>query len=273
MIYSLVILDVSIKEICNILNLLNITSPSGYKSYSNNRWNVSSIYVILRKSIYKGYLVKKNEVLKNSHKKIVSDDVFSLVNKKIRLSKVYTHPSYDGMLLNRVYCDSCGSLMKVCLSSHGYFYFKCLNKKCLTGSISINKINFYLNSRIISMINLYSVNFFTQFFKNDVLSNFKYLYTDDLKKLFDVTICNLKKGNFSNDNFLLKKNQIMIAFNRKKMYNLCFFKIKNLLYDENYFLCKYNLFKKNINKYFPFFINKIHFDNKKVLKIYFKFYI
>lgn len=143
-----------LSDVAYDLNKDKIISPGAYMGVrdADSKWTEAIIYRIIRNVIYCGNMFyRKSEkydfrqkkrkhvflcdrkIIKNTHPKIISKNLFDLANQKIRLNHKKTVCSYKSVLVGKVYCGNCG--IKCILSRKEkkdekvYYFFYCPNHK------------------------------------------------------------------------------------------------------------------------------------------------
>lgn len=112
-----VIDDISISEIRDWLNTLNLTTSS----YKKNKWDISRVYRILKNKTYLGYIraqtYNKDTALyfKGKHKPLITEEIFNLAQEKlknnynIKLSCIPLNNPFENLL----YCKNCHNKMDI----------------------------------------------------------------------------------------------------------------------------------------------------------------
>lgn len=152
------------QKISTILDNENIMTPSQYMnmSYQRKTWNPKSIRAILINEAYIGntvqnkctsisYKIKKKRKkspeeyirIENTHKPIVSKDLFYKVQENMKNKKNMSAPKHDFLFKGLMFCHNCGRKSRVCYRKN-IGYIDCSlargkDKKCKTCNYNYNK--------------------------------------------------------------------------------------------------------------------------------------
>lgn len=124
-IFELAAADYSIAKIAQIVAKEGMTCRNGQPPYH------SLIAKILKNKFYTGVFLWKGQLYKNaSHKALVSEERFELVQKMV--SKPNKQKSRKGLFAytNLIVCGACGSAITAEIKKERYIYYHCTNNEC-----------------------------------------------------------------------------------------------------------------------------------------------
>ena len=285
MIFELLLKKNTYSEVCKILNEMKIPTKSDFKikngirkEYSrkvdNKIWKSNDIKVMKNNEFYIGNTVyfkrkrvkcgsdksiKNNETFKieNTHKPIISKDIFYILNSKIiSKNKISTSKNIENIFINKLKCKNCGYALE-----YNYVYknkqkidrkYYCESFK-EQGNISCGKINI-LESELKEIV--------LESFKKQVL-----IYLKEKDKI-------VSRGNLSKDISDLENKQKDLIFARRLLYEDY---INRKISKEDYLKIKtekellINNLKKDIEKLNDKFLENKNIEEEiKILKKYLK---
>lgn len=217
---------------------MNIT-PSKNKKYYYD-WTDKIIYRIIKNKTYTGSIVvrksekkdyrqkkrkwipiKDRETIVDAHPAIISEELFTLANSKLRECKRRSKNNYDGTLNNLVFCGECGNLMTACVKTKNdkkVYYFSCNKtldrKRCNNRTIYDSKLRGIIKDSIKELVNTYvdsdeAVDLITKEVNQKQRPNLK---IKNIKRAIEVCNSNIKniylqksKGDITFDEFIKRK--------------------------------------------------------------------
>lgn len=177
---------------CTLADLCNYLNGKGIKTGRGNKWNKSSMSILLHKPVYKGVQVYHSQRKDYSNytytdrsieipdilPRLVSNEIWDLVQKKLEgnsrapknVKKADTPEEERFILTNYLYCGHCGSTMSGSSSTktladgskRKYTYYECVNKHaykaCNKCSVDKEYIENYVVSACLDLINDNNIN-------------------------------------------------------------------------------------------------------------------
>lgn len=274
-----------------ISNYLNNLFLADLKHFSKKRivyaWNSKKVRRILENPVYKGDLIvrksyknnykdkkrkyispREYQIIENVFPSIVSKELFSQVNSKLKKYKCHKKKRLNTYLEKKVICNKCRIYMKFYQrhkNDRCEYYFKC--PECLK-SILLKKMLTIINEHINRL--LFDVD--KQLVINNVLNTFSIYKLETKDKIMDdIKIENLKLK----ESYIKKYNGIITQQGFKKIKSAIDNKKKFLLKKHNVF-SNYeienidNLYDTSVNNLdFEKLIDNIYVDKKIIIKYYF----
>lgn len=263
-----------------ISSYLNNLSLSDLKYFNKERnayaWNSKKVRRILENPVYKGDLVvrksyknnykdkkrkyispREYQVIENVFPSIVSKELFSQVNSKLKKYKTHKKKRKSTYLEHKIICNKCGIYMKFYQrhkNDRCEYYFKC--PKCLK-SILLKKLLTIINENINQL--LFDVD--KQLVINNTLNSFNiYKLENEDKIMDDIIIENLKLKEA-----YIKKYKGIINIQDFKKIKVAIDNKKNILQKRHDAFSNYEI--ENIDKLYGLSVNNLDYD-KLIKNIY-----
>jgi len=107
-------------------------------------WLDSTVYTILKNRVYLGHMVSQKSTpksyknkkriirpetdwveVKNTHEAIISEDLFEVVQKEIKIKRVYNKGEFVNLFVGKIFCADCGKPMHIASVVQGKYSYTC----------------------------------------------------------------------------------------------------------------------------------------------------